>query len=82
MSSWPLPQIGDELGENGKYHIRGRLGRGGQGTLYLAWDSEVHRQVAIKVALDDQARSACTMRRLPWPVFKARWWSACSKPIR
>src|SRR5690349_13572721 len=37
----------------GKYEIRGELGRGGFGQVYLAFDPTVGRQVAIKVLSAD-----------------------------
>jgi serine/threonine protein kinase len=33
----------------GRYELRDQLGRGGCGTVYLAWDSVLERQVALKV---------------------------------
>ena len=37
----------------GKYQVQGTLKRGGMGTLYLGYDPELERQVAIKVLRDD-----------------------------
>ncbi len=34
---------------NDRYAIKGRLGKGGFGTVYLAWDEKLFRHVAIKV---------------------------------
>jgi eukaryotic-like serine/threonine-protein kinase len=31
------------------YEIRGTIGRGGMGTIYLAWDRDLEREVALKV---------------------------------
>ncbi len=33
----------------GRFHVQRRLGRGLQGTVYQAWDEDLHRCVAIKV---------------------------------
>ncbi|MBK7424774.1 MAG: protein kinase [Propionivibrio sp.] len=37
-------------GLNQRYEIRGELGRGATGTVYLAWDTFAQREVALKVA--------------------------------
>ena len=39
----PLPEF------VGRYSIRGFIGRGGMGALYLAWDPKLERDVALKV---------------------------------
>ncbi len=41
-----LPEVGARLGH---YHLSRELGRGGQGTVYLATDQDLGRQVALKV---------------------------------
>ncbi|MBT8495487.1 MAG: protein kinase [Deltaproteobacteria bacterium] len=46
----PVPRevgVGSVLAE--RYHIIGELGRGGMGTVYRAWQSDLDRPVAIKV---------------------------------
>jgi serine/threonine protein kinase len=40
------PTVGDRLGP---YEILGRLGRGGMGLVFRAWDGRLHREVAIKL---------------------------------
>jgi Protein kinase domain len=37
----------------GRYEIKNRIGRGGMGSLYLAWDPMLERQIAIKLLRDD-----------------------------
>lgn len=44
----------------GKYQIKRELGRGGMGVVYLGFDPELHRQVAIKV-LNDRFSSENTV---------------------
>jgi formylglycine-generating enzyme required for sulfatase activity/predicted Ser/Thr protein kinase len=45
----PDPEHGTRWGERGRYTIERRLGRGGMGTVYLAFDTLLARQVALKV---------------------------------
>ena len=46
------------LGETvGRYAMQKWLGRGGFGDVYLAWDGQLHRSVAIKVPRRDRFRS-------------------------
>ena len=44
------PIVGERLGP---YEILGRLGRGGMGLVYRAWDGRLHREVAIKLLGSD-----------------------------
>jgi eukaryotic-like serine/threonine-protein kinase len=44
------PIVGERLGP---YEILGRLGRGGMGQVYRAWDGRLHREVAIKLLGSD-----------------------------
>src|SRR5262245_28163931 len=42
----------------GRYQVLGVLGQGGFGTVYLGYDRQLERRVAIKVPYKDRARSA------------------------
>lgn len=46
----------------GGYEVRGTLGRGGMGTVYLGWQSDLEREVALKV-LSPSYASDPTMRK-------------------
>ncbi len=39
----------------GRYEVRGRIGEGGMGTLFLAWDPRLERLIAIKTLTHDDA---------------------------
>ncbi len=45
-----IPEVGQRFGP---YEILGRLGGGGMGLVFRAWDERLHREVAIKVLHDD-----------------------------
>lgn len=56
----------------GRFEIRGRLGRGGMGAVYLAYDPRLEREVAIKLlhrehAADRFEREARALARLSHP---------------
>ncbi|HVS33077.1 MAG TPA: protein kinase, partial [Thermoanaerobaculia bacterium] len=61
----------------GRYQIRHKLGSGGMGEVYLAWDPELEREVAIKVLRADQDESPERTRRF---VQEAKASSAFSHP--
>lgn len=48
----------------GEFELRRELGRGGVGVVHLAWDSVLHREVAVKVLGDHVRLSADAMREL------------------
>ncbi|MEZ4269884.1 MAG: protein kinase [Myxococcota bacterium] len=39
-----------------RYEVREVLGTGATGSVYLAWDPKLHREVAIKVVAQDTSR--------------------------
>ncbi len=45
-----IPEIGQRFGP---YEILGKLGGGGMGLVFRAWDERLHREVAIKLLNDD-----------------------------
>jgi eukaryotic-like serine/threonine-protein kinase len=47
----------------GRYEIRSRLGAGGMGEVYLAWDARLDRSVALKILPDAVATDPDRMRR-------------------
>lgn len=49
-----------------RFHVQGVLGRGGSGTVYLAYDAVLDRDVALKVLSSDLSRS---------PAFLERFWA-------
>src|ERR1700755_2654038 len=48
-----VPQVGQRIGP---YEILGRLGRGGMGLVFSAWDSRLQRDVAIKLLREEYIR--------------------------
>jgi serine/threonine protein kinase len=49
-----IPEVGQRFGP---YEILGRLGGGGMGLVFRAWDERLHREVAIKLLHDDYSMS-------------------------
>lgn len=47
----------------GRYEIRSRLGAGGMGEVFVAYDGELEREVAIKVIREDAEESSERSRR-------------------
>src|SRR6202042_2545670 len=45
-----IPVVGQRFGP---YEILGRLGRGGMGLVFRAWDERLHREVAVKLLYED-----------------------------
>lgn len=61
IGSPPDPLIGSNL--VGKYEIRGLVGIGGMGRVYVAFDTHLHRLVAIKVLARHLAQDSIFIRR-------------------
>lgn len=60
---WQCRRYNESMGKDsiGRFEIRGELGRGAQSVVYLAWDSQLQREVAIKTlhfTQPDPARNA------------------------
>jgi eukaryotic-like serine/threonine-protein kinase len=61
----------------GRYEIRSRLGAGGMGEVFVAYDPELEREVAIKVIREGQHESSDRVRRF---VQEAKVASALNHP--
>src|SRR5215510_10942398 len=55
----------------GRYEIRSKIGEGGMGEVYLADDTQLHRQVALKVLPADVAANQDRMRRFKQEAMAA-----------
>jgi serine/threonine protein kinase/tetratricopeptide (TPR) repeat protein len=56
-----VPRVGDRIGP---YEILGRLGSGGMGLVFSAWDSRLQRDVAIKLLREEFATPGMRQRFL------------------
>jgi len=68
-----IPEVGQRFGP---YEILGKLGGGGMGLVFRAWDERLHREVAIKLLHDDYTISGMRERFLQ----EARAASALNHP--
>ena len=68
-----IPEVGQRFGP---YEILGRLGSGGMGLVFRAWDERLHREVAVKLLHDDYKMPAMRERFLQ----EARAASALNHP--
>src|ERR1700733_3426524 len=68
-----VPEVGQRFGP---YEILGKLGSGGMGLVFRAWDARLHREVAIKVLHDDYTMPGMRQRFLQ----EARAASALNHP--
>ncbi len=68
-----VPEVGQRFGP---YEILGRLGGGGMGHVFRAWDARLHREVAVKLLHDDYKMPAMRERFL----LEARAASALNHP--
>lgn len=68
-----VPEVGQRFGP---YEILGRLGGGGMGLVFRAWDARLHREVAVKLLQDEYKMPAMRERFL----LEARAASSLSHP--
>ena len=61
----------------GRYEIRSKIGAGGMGDVYLGYDTQLHRSIAVKILPADLAQDHQRMRRF---VQEARSASALNHP--
>ncbi|QEL13636.1 protein kinase domain-containing protein [Limnoglobus roseus] len=57
------PAAADEIGTLGRFRVQKELGHGGMGAVYLAFDTQLHRPIALKVMLSQLATHRTTKER-------------------
>ncbi len=60
---WRLSRVVERTHSLGRYEMRGRLGRGGMGEVWRAWDRSLEREVALKVVLTERLGSGEALAR-------------------
>ncbi|HJZ80235.1 MAG TPA: protein kinase, partial [Pyrinomonadaceae bacterium] len=55
----------------GRYEIRSKIGEGGMGVVYLAEDTRLHRNVALKILQSELASNNDRMRRFEQEAHSA-----------
>jgi predicted Ser/Thr protein kinase len=70
VSGDPMATTRDESEPWGRYRLRQRIGEGSFGSVYRAWDSQLEREIAIKILKDrdaDLLREAQMLAKLDHP---------------
>ena len=59
----PNPWIGRSIGDRQRYRLEGRLGSGGMGEVFLAMDTLIGKQVALKLLKEKLVGSTALRKR-------------------
>jgi two-component system LytT family response regulator len=76
MPETPMPEL-EELEQISRYRIQRKLGQGGMGTVYLALDTALDREVALKILTPELAADPDRLNRF---VQEAKLASSLSHP--
>mgnify|MGYP003296712209 CR=1 FL=1 len=63
----------------GKYRINKLIGRGGMANVYLAWDTILEREVAVKILRGDLAGDEKFVRRFQREALSVRGFPDCQQ---